>query len=342
MKILLLVDHPELPVSGFFSQIPMTDVWKSEREIYEALKNFYLPVREGRESTKVESLIHKITSYKPQFIFNLCESFDGNRQLEAQVAALLELLEIPFSGCRSSILSLCKNKQVLKTLISANGVKTPKSVLLYNRSDSVSKLEYPLFVKPNCSDSSDGISANSLCFNQKQLDQKIQSLFSENNSEILVEEFVEGIEVWVGALALKRSRYLFAPQEVCFEKASRPERVFFSQTLKWNNGLRKKLGYKIKRVSQKVLVEKIRSEAEKALMALPEPLYGMYRIDFRYDVDQDELFLLEINPNPSLEKDEAFMKSVLDFGWSYEKFLKKILLESSSFTKKSDLFELTF
>ncbi len=87
---------------------------------------------------------------QPDLIFNCCESLRGNARMEMNIAAVFEILGIPFTGSPALTLGMALNKSVAKALFASYGVRTAPWAVVSPQSgeDCAHKLNYPLIVKP--------------------------------------------------------------------------------------------------------------------------------------------------------------------------------------------------
>jgi D-alanine-D-alanine ligase len=73
-------------------------------------------------------LVQQLSESRPAVIVNLCESYKGNSAAESYIAALLELLELPYTGSPPDCLGLARDKPKTKRLLSGAGVATPEFI----------------------------------------------------------------------------------------------------------------------------------------------------------------------------------------------------------------------
>ncbi len=134
------------------------------------------------------------------FVFNICEGLHGISR-EAQVPAMLDLYEIPYTFADPLVMSVCLHKQQTKTLVAAAGVATPRSCVVRQLSDLVGlRLAYPVFAKPLAQGTSKGVSPESHVNSLKELSGICQQLLEKFNEPVLIEEYLPGREFTVGIL----------------------------------------------------------------------------------------------------------------------------------------------
>src|SRR6185369_11460432 len=191
MKITLLhtadaLEPPEDPVLG---------------QLTSALESLGHETNRLAVDSDVEPLVHALKNDAPDIVFNLAESFGGKSALESNVAGLLNLLDLRYTGSSPAGLLLAGDKSISTKMLRAHGVKTPESATLFRGTvESVDKLHFPLIVKPPQEDASLGISNKSVVKDVQELFRQLDSLHGEYASPILVEEFVDGREFYVGVM----------------------------------------------------------------------------------------------------------------------------------------------
>ena len=134
-------------------------------------------------------------------VFNLAESFAGNDTADACIAAYLELLGKRFTGAGSHGLLYAQDKAVAKKILEFHGIHTPVFARSYRgRLDFSHDLEFPVIVKPAREDGSIGIEFNAVVNSIRELMERIDWLHANFDSPVLIEEYVEGREMYVGVL----------------------------------------------------------------------------------------------------------------------------------------------
>lgn len=142
-------------------------------------------------------------------VFNICEGLHGVSR-EAQVPAILELYEIPYTFADPLVMSVCLHKQQTKTIVSAAGVPTPKSLMVHQLDDLRNlSLTFPLFAKPYAQGTSKGVTAHSRVDTIERLFTTCADLLNQYREPVLVEEYLPGREFTVGILGTgSRSRVM--------------------------------------------------------------------------------------------------------------------------------------
>src|SRR5205823_1275108 len=146
--------------------------------------------------------LQKVLADPPDFVFNFAEGTGVSRSREARVPAVLEMLDIPFTGSDPLTTAATLDKDCAKTIVAAAGVKVPKSVMLPPEANigdveaSIAGLTFPVVVKPAWEGSSKGIRNKCLVKAAADLPGVVASL--RRDQPMLIEEYIEGDELTVG------------------------------------------------------------------------------------------------------------------------------------------------
>lgn len=133
-------------------------------------------------------------------VFNICEGLHGISR-EAQVPAILDLYQIPYTFADPLVMSVCLDKQKTKTLVAAAGVPTPRSMVVRQISDiDCLTMEYPVFAKPLAQGTSKGVTPESHVDCYAELREVCERLLQKFDEPVLVEEYLPGREFTVGIL----------------------------------------------------------------------------------------------------------------------------------------------
>lgn len=144
------------------------------------------------------ALADKLRQHRPDICFNMCEGHWGDSR-EAQVPALLEMLQIPYTGSKVLALSLALDKSMTKRLLSWHELPTPAWQTIERVDEPLDdELHFPLFVKPSREGTGMGVSAQSICHNEEELYRQVSIMHEKYKQPALVEQFIEGREVTVG------------------------------------------------------------------------------------------------------------------------------------------------
>lgn len=227
-------------------------------------------------------------------VFNIAEGFRG-RNRESQVPALLELLDIPYTGSDPATLSLALDKALAKRVVRAAGLDTPNFQLMSTGRERLDKqfVRWPLMVKPVAEGSSKGVISKSVCHNEVELREVVKEMVERYQQPALVEEYIGGREFTVGLLGERRPEVL-PPMEIVFTDKSDKTPIYkFEDKLEENDRIR----YEVPAKVEPGQLERLRASARTAFMSLG--CRDVARIDFRMD-EAGKIYFIECNPLPGL------------------------------------------
>jgi D-alanine-D-alanine ligase len=227
-------------------------------------------------------------------VFNIAEGLKG-RNRESQVPALLELLDVPYSGSDPATLSIALDKGLAKKIVRQHGIQTPNFQLMTTGKERLLKdfSRFPLIVKPVAEGSSKGVVSKSVCHSESELREVVREILEKYQQPALVEDYIAGREFTVGLLGEKRPKVL-PPMEVVFLDKSEKTPVYsFQHKLEWNDRIR----YDVPAKLDPSQLERLKSASRAAFMALG--CRDVARMDFRMD-EKGRIFFLECNPLPGL------------------------------------------
>ena len=325
LKVLLLYDDAKpLEAGADYSKILAAPEMKAEANVYDALIRLEHEVRLFAVTDSVDTLLQEIRQNPPDLIFNQAEQFCGNSIQERNIMGFFEMLQIPYTGTGPVGLMLCKNKALTKKILTHHRIKTPDFVVFTkgSRIYAPKKLKYPLIVKPLREEASYGISMNSWVDNEKSLLERISFVHESMSQDAIVEEFVDGRELYVGILGNQRPHVL-PPREMVFEKMLEDEPKIATFKAKWDEKYREKWGIKNKFAN---LSETVLSKIDRLAKNVFHHLYlkGYARLDLRLS-EAGEVVVIEANPNPFIAKDEDFAKAAAKAGFDYDQLIQKII-----------------
>ena len=241
------------------------------------------------------SLPLRLRQEQPDIVFNIAEGI-GGRAREAQVPALLNLLQIPFTGSDETTLCLALDKALSKRLLGSYRIPTPRwRVFSPGTPVSTAGLTFPVIVKPNAEGSSKGIPDLCIAENAGQLRALVRNLFDLYGGDVLAEEFIHGREFTVGLLGNGLTVTAFAPMEIVYHASPIDGYNVYNYTVK-----QKYTDY----VTYRCPAE-ISPELETKLIRLAKKIFLLLgcrdfaRVDFRMD-DASRVYFIEINPLPGL------------------------------------------
>jgi D-alanine-D-alanine ligase len=297
----------------------------TEADVMESLLRLGHTVETLAVFDNVTHIVEKLKTCLPDVVFNLSESFHQNRAHEPNIPALLELMKVRYTGSGPDALLLCKDKAITKKVLAYHQVRVPDFVVSHRLSPlrRLRRFKFPAFVKPRCEESSDGISKASFARDEHEAIERAQFIHQKFDCDALIEEYIEGRELYISVLGSRRLT-VFPAREVFFDNMPADVPRFATYHAKWNDAYRKKWGI------TNGAARELPAEVEKDLRKIARNVYGWLKIRGcgRLDVrltPKGELFVIEVNPNPSLSQDEDFAQSAAAAGMDYDAVIKAIL-----------------
>ena len=271
-----------------------------------------------------EKTFEKLRKANVDMAFNVCERFNGNSFFEPHVAAMLELLGIPYTGSPPLTLALCMNKVRVKEILNYYGIPTPKFQDFYSRNKKINpELNFPLIVKPIAMDNSIGINNHAVVHNEQELQRRVGYIIRTYNQAALVEEFIQGREFAVGVWGNNGTAQALPISEFVFGDISKSVPRILSYDAKWDKES------EIFQNSTEVCPADISKQLEMKMKKMALDTYKILgvrdygRIDFRLAEDGTP-YVLEMNPNPGISADNTMPKAAHSLGISYNEMISRI------------------
>jgi D-alanine-D-alanine ligase len=274
--------------------------------------------------TDVREIIDGLADPKPDLVFNLLESFGGDTGGDVAVTGLLNLLSVRYTGGGPGELYLRQDKGLAKKVFAFEGILYPHFAVFSQDSDfeTGGKLRMPLFVKPLTADASIGIDNNSLVRDSTALMKRVLEIHEKVNDSALVEEYIEGRELYVGVLG-NREPVAFPPVEVDFSGLPEGAPQILGTEAKWQPDSPEFKGTKsILPELPDELRAKLQKTALDAARAVRMRDYG--RVDLRL-TDTGDIYVIEVNANCYLEKESEFAAAGAASGLDYPALIQKIV-----------------
>jgi len=276
----------------------------------------------------VAPLLTKLAAFQPKLVFNGCEGFRKNARHEYAVAALLDMYGYRYTGSPPTALLVARNKSLTKKILAYHGIRVPAFAEFHDGDKLVrpSELRFPLIVKPLLEDASIGIAQASVVEDDASLGQRVEFIHEKYHQAAIVEELVEGREVYVGLIGNDNLEVL-PLTEMTFGEPEIGEHRIATYKAKWDEEYRKKK--KIKNVFAKgvseELTRRIGEICSTAFHALWLQDYG--RVDVRLAHD-NEVYVLEVNPNPFIAAEHELAEAAEKSGLKYNAFIQRIVDEA--------------
>jgi D-alanine-D-alanine ligase len=256
---------------------------------------------------------------KTDLVFNLFEGFAGHPETEAEVAEILSVLKIPFTGCPAGALKLALDKAKTKAFLNSAGIATPDFQLLRPETLSNFRLSYPCIVKPRREDASHGLSAQNVVEDFASLEKQVNAVSRYYGGQALVEHFIDGREFNVtvlGGTTLPVSEIDYAlpggePRLLTFAAKWQPDSDYYKGT---------------KVVCPAEIEDKERENMAQTALKVFGLLgcRGYARVDMRLD-EAAQLNVIEANPNPDISPGAGSVRQAEAAGMTYLQFINRIV-----------------
>ncbi len=272
----------------------------------------------------LHALIDGLTKPKPELVFNLFENFGKVRLGAVGVVGLLDLLEVPYVGGGPGEFFIQQDKAITKKLLAFDQIRFPDFAVFTQDAnfETGGNLRMPLFVKPLSMDASIGIESSSLVNNTKDMMKRVVSIHEKVKDAALVEEYIEGRELYVSILGNQNPQAL-PPIEIDFSGLPEGAPRILGGKAKWDE---KSAEYKGTRAVLADLPDDLRARVEKvaldAYRALRVRDYG--RVDLRL-TETGDAFVIEVNASCYLEQSSEFAAAAQAAGIDYPTLVNKIV-----------------
>jgi D-alanine-D-alanine ligase len=289
---------------------------------------------------EIRKLAAQIDLNDSDLIFNLCESLGGVSQAEPTVAALLEVFGKRFTGAGSIGLTLAQDKELSKKIFHFHGIRYPKfSSMDAGKVEWADELSFPLFVKPLNEDASIGIDSGSIVNSIKELMERISYIHTEFKAAALVEEYIEGREIYIGILGTDKPEAM-PILEWDFSKMPDGFPRIASTEAKWDaTSVYQHAPEVFPMDIPEPVYTQIQAAAVQAYKSLKLRDYG--RVDMRlrhipsknrqspprasHEDREWQYYVIEVNPNPYLGVKDELAVAARKQGLEYPRFIEKIV-----------------
>jgi D-alanine-D-alanine ligase len=317
------------------------DVFRCEYNVYSTLRDLGHDVRVLGVLDRLTELREVVKEWKPHVVFNLLQEFSGIVAYEPYVVAYLEMNRQRYTGCNPRGMMLSQDKVLTKQVLASHRIATPSFHLFpYGRrfkAPRKGKLRFPLFVKSATEDASLGIAQASIVEDMNKLRERVEFIHDKVQSDALVEEYIDGRELYIGVLGNNRLTTL-PVWEIHFGTLTDVQAGIATHKVKWDRDYQVKHGITTGPAEglSTAELEKLSRLAKRIYRALH--LCSFARLDLRMR-DDGKVFLLEANANPDLTYGEDFAESAASAGISYDKLIARIVNLGLSYEPEWRLYE---
>ncbi|MEO1170759.1 MAG: ATP-grasp domain-containing protein, partial [Myxococcota bacterium] len=221
-------------------------------------------------------------------------------------------------------LTLARDKALSKKILAYHRIPVPKFFVVPRgrKPKRPRRIDLPLIVKSLVEEASTGISQASVVDSDEKLEDRVRFIHERVRTDAIVEQFIEGREIYVGVLGNDRLT-TFPTWELVLDDMPNSSVRIATEKVKWDDEYRWKHQINTR-------AAKLDDVDDRKVQALARRIYrrlglsGYARLDFRLRADGTP-FLLEANPNPNIARDDEFALSARHAGWKYQRLLSRIL-----------------
>jgi len=279
-----------------------------------------------------EEVYIKLKENRPNIVFNVTEGINGGSR-EAQIPAILDLLNIPYTGSDPLTLTTCLDKARTKEVLSYHKIPNSKFTTSDNyKSLDIGEMNFPLIVKPVCEGSSKGIYSSSFVSNKEELINEVRRITENYNQTALIEEFLPGREFTVALMGNGDDVKVLPIIELSYGDFPDDLAHIYSYEAKWiidtiDNPMQ---AFTCPAKISKSLEQIINRTALQTFKVLNCKDWG--RIDLRLDTDGIPN-VIEINPLPGIlpnpRENSSFPKAAFASGLTYNEMINEVLYLSA-------------
>src|SRR5687767_15000765 len=320
----VLVDENEEQAGGDKSPVVRTlDKKEVEEEVAEVITKLgHEPVMYELDGTQ-KSLLG-LAKVECDLVFNLAESFADDDTADFKITAFLELLGKKYTGTGTHGLMLAQDKAVAKKIFAFHGIHTPTFAKCFRgRLDFSHDLQFPVIVKPAREDGSIGIEFSAVVNSIRELMERMDWLHANFDSPVLIEEYIEGREMYVGVIGNEKPEALPIVELDLSKLPDGTPRIAAAE-VKWGKGTKAYRDTKsaIATDMSDEIVQVLNQTAMAAYQALELRDYG--RVDMRLQPD-GRVHVIEVNPNPWLSSRAEFAMAARKSGRTYPQLVEEII-----------------
>ena len=323
----LVLTHPTLVPPESLEGVSEKEAfeWKTEYDVVSTLRERGHEVRPLGVRDELGPIRDAITDGKPHIVFNLLEEFLGIPEFDHHVVSYLELLQARYTGCCPRGLVIARDKALSKKILAFHRIRVP-GFAVFPKGKRVRRpkgLAFPLFVKSKSEEASHGIAQASIVETDEKLAERVAFIHESIGTDAIVEEFIEGREIYASLIGNSRVEVL-PIWELVFGNMASGDAAIATARVKHNPEYQRKRGIAEKPADDlpKDVASKL-IRTSRRIYSLLE-LDGYARIDYRLTAS-GEFYFLEANPNPEIARGEEFASAAEAAGLSYAELLEKII-----------------
>jgi D-alanine-D-alanine ligase len=271
-----------------------------------------------------------LAAWQPELVVNGVEGFRGEADLDYLPPALLEAEGYRYTGAPPMALLVTRNKAMSKKILAYHGINVPgfATYRLGEEVESAPDLRFPLIVKPLQTDASAGIARASVVQDLDALTERVAFVHNRFVQPAIVEEFIEGRELYAGVLGNEDHLEFLPLTEMVFDRSkTRPEERIATQSAKWDEPYRERRG--IRNVFARPISRRARARIEEICVTAFRTLWlrDYARLDVRL-TPEGEVWFIEANANPFISYGHDVANAAQKAGMEYDAFIQRIVDEA--------------
>jgi D-alanine-D-alanine ligase len=326
LRVLVLMHDYQVPPADVTGVDVTTAQWRTEYDVLTTIRDeLSHDVQVLGVKDDLGAIRQANEEFKPHIAFNLLEAFHEVGTFDQNVVSYLELIRLPYTGCNPRGMFLARDKALSKKLLHYHRIPVPEfSVVPRGRKARLSKrMAFPIIVKSLTQEASIGISQASVVGDEAKLRERVQFIHESIATDAILEQFVEGRELYCGVLGNQRVQVL-PVWEMTFANMPEDQHRIATERVKWSRKYQDKMGIgtAAARDLDDAAIARVQHITRRAYKVLEQSGYA--RIDLRLD-REGRVFILEANPNPQIARGEDFADSAAATGLAYPALLQRIL-----------------
>lgn len=327
LRVLQVFDLPYTLERGheYAEEFKDAENFGAEADVHRALLENGYEVRPLGLYDDVRPLMDDVGEFRPDVIFNMVETFHNVTRWDKNIAALLEMLGVPFTGASSTALFMCNDKGLCRKILRFHRLRGPRFHTFY-RGHKVwlpKTLTLPCIIKPLTEEASRGISQASIVDDEKSFVDRVDMIHGRMRADAIAEEYIDGREMYVSIVGDQRLRVL-PPREMTFGQMPQDEPRIATYKAKWDEAYRKRWGIRNDFAGKldNGLAQRLEDVCKRAYRALNIRSYA--RFDLRVTA-AGQIHVIEPNVNPNIAKDDELAQSAKKVGITYPALIRMIV-----------------
>jgi len=280
-------------------------------------------------SLDMQGVARELEALRPAFAFNLVESVEGRGRLIHLAPALLDHLDLPYTGSRTEAILLTSNKLLAKRILRGAGIPTPGWYTLKDLAREGTHVRGPHIVKSVWEHASIGLDEESVVWPSRpeELRRAMEKRRGILAGECFAEAYIDGRELNLSLLAEREGPQVLPPAEIRFEGYPGGKPRLVGYRAKWDEASfeyrHTQRSFDFPSEDRGLLGElgRLASECWRVF-----DLRGYARVDFRVD-EEGRPWVLEVNANPCISPDAGFTAAAERAGLTHTQVVARIVAD---------------